>query len=195
MSFLSINKFESTIAGFFGSKFCVATDCCTHAVELSLRLTKPEYVICPTHTYISIPFTLEKLGLNWGWTDDKWIEYYHITNRVIDAAVLWRENSYIQGTLMCISFQYKKHLNLGRGGCVLLDNKQEYELLKKMSYDGRSYDRPWSQQDIKTIGYHYYMTPETAQKGIDIFPQAKSKPARRWSYEDYPYLKDMSVFK
>ena len=61
---------------------------------------------------------------------------------------------------MCVSFQFKKHLNLGRGGIILLDNKRAYDALSKMVYDGRSDDAPWANQDISTIGYHYYMTPD-----------------------------------
>ena len=43
-----------------------------------------------------------------------------------------------------------------------------------MSYDGRdnSSNQPWVEQDIKITGFHYYMTPETAQKGLDKLPEA-----------------------
>jgi dTDP-4-amino-4,6-dideoxygalactose transaminase len=37
-----LNVFEQKLANFFGSKYAVLTDCCTHAIELSLRLTPPE---------------------------------------------------------------------------------------------------------------------------------------------------------
>ena len=50
----------------------------------------------------------------------------YITNNVIDAAVLWEKNSYVKGTMMCISFQFQKHLSLGRGGMILLDDKDWY---------------------------------------------------------------------
>ena len=33
-----VDLFEQKIAGFFGAPYAVATDCCTHALELSLRL-------------------------------------------------------------------------------------------------------------------------------------------------------------
>ena len=33
-------QFEKKIAKFFGSKYAVATDSCTHAIELCLRLKK-----------------------------------------------------------------------------------------------------------------------------------------------------------
>ena len=37
---------------------------------------------------------------------------------------------------MCL-FQFRKHLNLGRGGVILLTNYSDYLELKKMTYDGR----------------------------------------------------------
>jgi dTDP-4-amino-4,6-dideoxygalactose transaminase len=96
---------------------------------------------------------------------------------------------------MCLSFQFKKHLNLGRGGAILLQNKSDYDTLKKMSYDGRDLSRAWAEQDIDTIGYHYYMTPEVAKIGIELLNERKKIPGKKWSHRDYPDLTQMSVFK
>ena len=68
--------------------------------------------------------------------------------------------------MMCLSFQFQKHLSLGRGGMILLDDEDSYKSLRKMVYDGREPNIPWRDQNIDTIGYHYYMTPETAELGI-----------------------------
>ena len=32
---------------------------------------------------------------------------------------------------------------------------------------------PWGEQDISMIGYHYYMTPETAKRGLEVFEEVK----------------------
>ena len=190
-----IAEFEKLIANFYNAPYAVAVDCCTHAIELCLRLTKPNQVTCPTHTYLTIPMTFEKLNLKWEFVDNDWNDYYYIGHtNIIDAAVLWKQNSYIPGTKMCLSFQFKKHLSLGRGGMILLDNYDEYVTLKKMSYDGRLPDLPWAEQDIDMMGYHYYMTPETAQSGIYRFASAETKEPRKWSYQDYPNLSKMKVF-
>ena len=50
-----------------------------------------------------------------------------------------------------------------------------------MSYDGRVPDIPWRSQDISTFGYHYYMTPETAQLGLDKLPLAIETEPREWN--------------
>ena len=150
----------------------------------------------PKRTYISVPFLAHKLNIAFNWRNEDWKDYYYLggTN-IIDAAVLWKENSYISGTFMCLSFQYRKHLSLGRGGMILTDNKSAADRLKKMSYDGRSPDIPWREQNIKTFGYHYYMTPETAALGIKKLPEAISTPPKQWTVEDWPDLSKMEIFK
>lgn len=191
-----VSDFEQQVSRYYGSQYAVATDCCTHAIELCLRLTKPHAVTCPTHTYLSVPMTFEKLGMQWAFHDVKWSDYYYIGNtNIIDAAVYWKQDSYIPNTFMCLSFQYKKHLNLGRGGMILLDNKDDYVALKKMSYDGRYGDTPWAEQNVETLGYHYYMTPETAQAGIDKLKEVKDIVPKQWSFKDYPDISKMKVFK
>lgn len=195
MSFHTVNDFEKTISDYFGSSFGVATDSCTHALELSLRYDNVSEVSCPRHTYLSIPMTFVKLNLEWNWLDNEWNSYYYLDDsRIIDAAVLWESNSYIPGTLMCLSFQYKKHLGIGRGGMILTDDYDAYKSLKSMSYDGRNNDLPWAEQDIETIGYHYYMTPESAEYGIKRFYEVKNETPKKWSYKDYPDLSQLTVF-
>ena len=190
-----VTEFENLIARFYNAPYAVAVDCCTHAIELCLRLDKPEKVTCPVHTYLSVPMTFEKLRLNWEFVDNDWTDYYYIGHtNIIDGAVYWKQNSYIPGTKMCLSFQFKKHLSLGRGGMILLDNYDEYVTLKKMSYDGRFGDLPWAEQDVDSLGYHYYMTPETAQTGIFRFCSAEVTEPRKWSYLDYPDISKMKVF-
>ena len=193
----SVRKFERDIADFYGAPYAVATDSCTHAVELCLRHKPPAPGIelsVPSRTYISIPFTLMKLDLNWKFREQVWHDHYYIggTN-IIDAAVFFKAGGYIKNTFMCLSFQFKKTLSLGRGGAILCDNEDDYEQLKSISYDGRSDDSPWMEQNIKQIGYHYYMTPETAELGSTRLKTAVPKPSQ--GSEDYPYLPSMEVFK
>ena len=189
-----VKELENKIADFFGSPYAVAVDSCTHGVELCLRLLGSNKISVPARTYISIPFLSNKLGLELEWREENWKDYYYLTEKVIDAAVLWKRNSYVSGTLMSLSFQFQKHLSLGRGGMILTDNeKQAYEL-KKMSYDGRLPDIPWREQNISSIGYHYYMTPETAQLGLDKLQQAIDTPPRVWQVSDWPDLRLMDVF-
>lgn len=195
MSFEMIKNFENELAKFFGAPYAIATDCCTHGVELSLRYTNADSITVPKHTYISIPMLSIKLGIDLEWVDDSWEDYYYLTNNVIDAAVLWKKDSYIPGTLMSVSFQFKKHLSLGRGGVILTDDPVAAVELKKMSYDGRLPDTPWATQNISTMGYHYYMTPETAAIGMVKLPIAMATEPKKWTIKDWPDLTKMEIFK
>ena len=151
----------------------MAVDCCTHALELCLREQKIQKFSTPKRTYISVPFLAYKLNIDFSWRDENWQDYYYLgDSNIIDAAVLWEKDSYIANTFMCLSFQFRKHLSLGRGGMILTDNKEAALRLKKMSYDGRLPDVPWREQNISSVGYHYYMTPETAQLGLEKLPDA-----------------------
>ena len=172
MGFETVTKFEQELAKFYNSPYAVAVDCCTHGVELCLKYTESQTITVPKHTYISIPFLSHKLGIELIWKDENWIDYYYLTDKVIDAAVLWKKDSYIPNTFMSISFQFQKHLSLGRGGIILTDDKVAAEQLKKMTYDGRIPNVPWRTQNISTLGYHYYMTPETAQNGLNKLQKA-----------------------
>lgn len=190
-----VEKFERAIADFFGSPFAVAVDSCTHGIELCLRYTEASSMACPKRTYLSIPMLAHKLGIGLYFIDYIWSKYYRVWDDIIDSAVLWEPKSYITNTFMCLSFQYQKHLSLGRGGMILCQTHQQYIDLKKMSYDGRLPNIPWREQDIDTMGYHYYMTPETAQLGLDKLPEAIKTPPRIWTVEDWPDLTKMKIFK
>lgn len=195
MSFQVVAEFERNIAHYFGAPYAVAFDSCTHGIEVCLRYTNATSINVPKRTYISIPFLANKIGIELEWRDEKWQDYYYLTNNIIDSAVLWGENSYIPNTFMGLSFQYQKHLSLGRGGIILTDSKEAALELKKMSYDGRLPNTPWRDQNISSMGYHYYMTPETAQLGLEKLPKAIQTPPKKWVVTDWPDLTKMEVFK
>ena len=194
MSFNKITEFENKIAKFFGSPYAVAVDCCTHGVELCLRYKNIRKITVPKRTYISIPFLASKLNIDLEWKDEVWNNYYYLTDNIIDAAVLWKKNSYIPNTFMNISFQFRKHLSLGRGGIILMDNKKAAIELKKMSYDGRLPNIPWRDQNINLMGYHYYMTPETAKLGLQKLDNAINTTPKPWVITDWPDLTKMDIF-
>tara|TARA_Y100001968_G_scaffold99833_1_gene89832 strand:- start:731 stop:1318 length:588 start_codon:yes stop_codon:yes gene_type:complete len=194
--FEKVYQFEKSIAKFYNAPYAVATDSCTHAIELCLRHKKFNNITIPTRTYISIAFLPSKLNINWNWDNNEWKDYYYLGNtNIIDAAVHWKKGGYISGTFMCLSFQFQKHLSLGRGGMILCEKKEDFEKLKKMSYDGRLPDIPWREQNIDSIGFHYYMTPETAMLGINKLEKAKNSAPREWVWKNWPDLSRMDVFQ
>ena len=196
-AFAPLFKFEQQIADFYGAPYGVAVDCCTHAMELCLRLKQYSKIQVPYHTYVSVPMMLKKLGIKWSWKNECWMYYYFLTDDIIDGAVYFKEGGYITGTKLCLSFHIKKPINIGRGGMILLDNKEDRDRLIKMRYDGRSiYDGVLNKdEDITEIGYHYYMTPETAAVGSQIFDKIDKTQVPQIGMKDYRNLLDFKIFR
>jgi hypothetical protein len=95
-----LTYFEKVVAEFFGAPEAVAVDCCTHALELALRVQLPQRIaLVPLHTYMSVPMTLNKLGIEYEFTSKPWLGYYNLVDNIYDAATLWKANSYIPGSM------------------------------------------------------------------------------------------------
>ena len=50
MSFNILTDFENELSKFFGSKFAVLVDSCTHGIELCLRHTNTKKITVPKRT-------------------------------------------------------------------------------------------------------------------------------------------------
>ena len=63
-----------------------------------------------------------------------------------------------------------------------------------MAYDFRDRHRGWHDQieSITEMGYHYYMTPETAQIGLEKFPTMNHVTG--WKWGDYPDVSKAPLF-
>ena len=195
-----VRNFERQLADFYSAPYAVATDSCTHAIELCLRMKPPkEQVLIPARTYISVPFTFIKLGLKWKFIDQKWQDFYPLVNtNIIDAAVHFQKGGYVANSLMCLSFQYQKQLKIGKGGAILTDNTQLCDWLKLVRHDGRDeIYSPWTgQPKFSEPGYHYNLIPEDCALGIMLMDQLpKHNPdAKENAYTGYPDLSNRLTF-
>ena len=191
MTFDKIYEFERALAKFTGAPYAVMTDCCTHAIELCLRFDHITRVQFPAHTYLSIPMAMHKLGISYDYTDKPWIgEYQFIGTRIWDSARLLKENMYREGQLQCLSFGYGKPLEIGRGGAVLTDDVEVYDILSQQRYDGRDLSiSPWEQQKVFRVGYHYKPTIEEAVIGLEKLPAVNQTP----KYIKYPDLREIKI--
>ena len=75
MSFQALQNFENEVAEFFGAPYAVATDCCTHAIEMCLQLKFYVHLNIPAKTYVSLPFMLEKIKMQYMLLYKKMIDY------------------------------------------------------------------------------------------------------------------------
>jgi dTDP-4-amino-4,6-dideoxygalactose transaminase len=193
-----IGIFEKKVAEFAGSKYAVSTDCCTHALFLCMlyrkearNLTAKKGVVIPNHTWWSIPQYIKFAGMKPVYKDIKWMGGYWLGDLDIwDGAVRWQTNMY-QGGFHCLSFQIKKNVPIGRGGMILTDDKDAYGLLSKMRYDGRNMETDYmDRKHVVKRGFHFYMTPEDAARGILIMDAMPKEMPDAAHWKDYPDLSD-----
>ena len=189
--FDKIKKFEQALSKVTGAPYAVMTDCCTHAIELCLRYDQVTRVVFPAHTYLSIPMTMHKLGIEYSYSDKLWTgEYQFIGTRIWDSARLLKEGMYRAGQLQCLSFGYAKPLEIGRGGAVLTDDIEIYDVLSQQRYDGRDLNiSPWENQKVFRVGYHYKPTVEEAVKGLELLSTVNQTP----KYVEYPDLREIII--
>jgi len=184
--FDAITKFERELAEFTGAPYVVMTDCCTHALELCFRYDKVRSTRFTPYTYLSVPMTMHKLGVSYSYTDDEWVgEYPFYNTRIWDSARRLQQNMYKSGAMQCLSFGYGKPLDPGRGGAILLDDVEAYDVISQMRYDGRDLTfSPWQKQQVFRVGYHYRPTIEEAELASAKFKVYTSTAPIHVDYSD-----------
>lgn len=188
--------FERKVAEFAGSQYAVAIDCCSHGLFLSLKYLRAQGTIkIPSRTYASVPMQIMHAGCDVEFDNREWSGVYQLEPYpVYDGAVRWCRGMY-QGGLQTVSFQIKKRIPIGRGGMILTDDADAYRWLKKASYDGRDLDVYYPDDDFEMVGWHYYMTPEDAARGIllmDRIPDVNEDTGNHTTYSD---LSTKTIFR
>lgn len=189
-----VDIFEKKVAEFAGSKYAVAVDSCTNGIFLCLKYFRKPFteISIPEHTYVSVPSIIHHAGCRFNLRFEKWSGIYQLVPfNLYDCAGRWTEMMYIgDDAFQVLSFQHKKIINIGRGGMILLDNEDAYEWLKKARYDGRDLDLTQEEDDIERMGWHMYMTPEDAARGIIIMDHTPAHVNDSHSYKNYKNLKE-----
>lgn len=194
-----VHEFESQIAEYTGAPYATATDCCSHAIYLSLYYYKQQtpdlnYISLPKNTYVSVAMQALHLDLDVNFIDKVWSGCYNIGNtNVVDSAARLYRNCYQSGTSQCLSFQFKKILSTIRGGMILTDDKNFYDWCQRAVHDGRDMSVPYEDDNITFAGWHYFMTPETAELGLSrlqVLSDNNADCAGSHTYPDISYVKD-----
>jgi dTDP-4-amino-4,6-dideoxygalactose transaminase len=191
-----IGIFERKVAAFAGSKYAVAVDCCSHGIFLALKYLKASGVVeVPSRTYISVPTQIIYAGCSVKFVDYNWSGIYQLKPYPVwDGAVRWSKGMY-QGGFHVLSFQIKKRIPIGRGGMILTDDQDAYNWLKRASHDGRTPGINFIDDTIDMLGYHYYMTPEDAARGILLMDKTADYNEDSGNQDSYSDLSQLSVFK
>lgn len=193
--FKIVKMFEEEVAHYTGAKYAVSTDNCTDALLLCCTYLKVQEVTIPARTYLSVPQSIIHAGGTPRFEDIRWKGLYQLKPYPIyDSAKRFTSGMYIPGTFMCLSFHIKKHLKIGKGGMILLDNEEAYAWLKKARYEGRG-EVMYHEDDIEINGINAYMTPEQAARGLTLmqnYPQHAEDLPEEPQYRD---LREFSLFK
>jgi len=192
-----VDMFEKKMATFSGSKYAVSTDCCSHGLFLSMKylqhigeLKQDAIITIPKMTYVSAAMQIILAGNKVEFEDVEWSGVYQMKGtRLWDGAVRFNKGMYVgNDALQVVSFQIKKRVTIGKGGIILTDSEDAYKWLKLASYDGRDLNTPYtSEEHVQMLGYHMYMTPEDAARGIilmDSVPEQNEDTGNHTTYID-----------
>ncbi len=197
-----VQMFEEEIALYTGSKYAVSVDSCTNALFLCCKYFEVKEVTIPSKTYLSVPMSIINSGgdVVFDTTPDTnhWTGIYQLKPYPIyDAAKRLTSNMYIKGSFMCLSFHIKKNLGIGKGGMILTDDIDAVNWFKKARYEGRS-EKYYKEDDINSIGWNMYMTPQDAAQGLCLlqnYPEHKSDQTELNGYRDLIEFKIFKKFK
>ena len=185
-----VDVFEDKVAKYAGSKYAVSVDSCTNAMFMSLKYLNAEGTITlPKKTYLSVPGLVIHSGCKIKFEDIEWSGVYKLEPYpVIDGATRFTKGMYIRDTFHCLSFHIKKILPIAKGGMILTDDENAVDWFKKARYEGRNNREPHdSIDDIDILGWNFYMPPEQAARGIELFNKLdmfNDDTGGHWKYKD-----------
>jgi len=195
-----VTAFEKKVAEYAGAKYGVAVNSCTNALMLSAiyqretRHAGLSRVEIPKFTYVGVPYAMINAGFKIDFVDTGWHGWYTINPiDVVDSARRFKRDMYIPGTLYCLSFHETKILPVGDGGMILTDDKNAYDALRQMRFDGRTPGKSVFDDEFTLPGYHVHCKPDVACRGIMLM--AGVKDYNEDLPETYPDLSQIKYFR
>lgn len=194
----AVTLFERRLAEYSGSKHAICVDSCSNGLFLCMKYlgVKDQVIEFPKHTYVSPPMQAIHAGNYIRFKDIEWSGYYYLGHtRIVDAATRFFKDMYIPGTYFCVSFHHRKTLKIGRGGVILTNDSDFVNWARPMIYDGRDKNTLYQNDSFKCIGYHMYMTPEEAAKGLLLMETIENINVDTGSNKTYKDLSLEPVFQ
>lgn len=195
--------FEKRLADYAGSKFAILTDCCTNAIYLSLQYLKAagylqadSLISIPRRTYVSIPMAIHHAGFKFALDDREWSGEYELSDTgLFDSAAKFTRGMFTSDArAKCLSFQIKKRLPIGRGGVILTNDPEFHDWARLAVYDGRDLQTRYdSDEHVRSLGWHFYMTPEDAARGLLLMNQLPEENPDMMDFTHYPDLRSWKV--
>lgn len=198
-----VAAFERRVADYAGARYAVAVNSCTNALMLAFKLRfwqgHDAVIELPKYTYVGVAYSVLNAGGVCVFRDEVWEGAYICEPLdIIDSARRFTQGMYYGG-LHCLSFHWYKHLPIGRGGMILTDSFDDAEILRCMRFDGRTAGVPAGADEFVYPGYHCYMIPEDAARGLMLMGAVKpwnaDLPWGPGTDSDYPDLSQFPIFE
>lgn len=175
-----VTHFETEVSNYTGHKHGIACDSNSNAIRLILYYLgiEREKITIPKNTYVSVPNQIILSGNTPVFEDITWEGLYVLGGvPIVDAATGFWENmgSEYREYFMILSFHLKKIIKIGKGGMILTNDDKFEKWSRPMIYDGRHKEVLYSEDEFECIGWHMYMTPEEAKKGLMLFNEFKNE--------------------
>jgi perosamine synthetase len=198
-----VEQFERRMAAYCGAPHAVAVDTCTAAIFLCLSDPglsnggfKGRVVTMPARTYLGVACVVKHAGGILELTETDWGGAYPIETYggegVVDSACCLRREMFKDmpaGCPVCLSFQSRKHLKIGRGGMILTDDAEAAAWFRKARFCGR----PAPGAPPEFVGWHCFMEPERAARGLTLMD---SLPDENEDLQfEYPDLRQYEVLR
>ena len=188
-----VTQFEEALCEYTGSTFAVTVDSCTNALALCfhwLRLNDDTTtVVLPKHTYVGVLQAARNAGFKVKFRDLEWKGAYPIDPLpLVDSAKHFERDMATNQTFTCVSFQAGKILPIGRGGAILHADSEADQWLRKARLDGRTAGVDYADNTYQGRGWHAYMTPPDAARGLWLLTYADDDDQGDWT--EYPDLSE-----
>jgi len=193
---LMTKELEKQLCEYTGAKYCVVVNSGTSAITLSCVIHNVDEAEVPINTYISVPFAIIHGGGKPKFVDLEWEGMYQFKPYPIwDCALRLKRGMYIPKTHMILSFSTRKHLPVGSGGAILLDNEEEYNRLKRLRYNGRPETTYHDTDDITEIGFNMTLHPSLSMIALEMLKVYPDNPPDKPVSMNGLDLTKFSVFK
>lgn len=192
-----VEQFERRMAEYTGAPSAVAVDTCSAALFLCFKRLDARFIGIPSQTYLGVACAALHSGAELDLSDADWRGRYlcSVVTRdgylrsVTDSACRLTKGMHVPGHLTCLSFQSRKHLKIGRGGMILTDDAEHAAWFRKARFLGRAEHNGVPE----FIGYHAFMEPERAARGLQLMDSLADE--NEDLVFDYPDLRGYDVLR
>ena len=207
--FQVVKDFEQALAEYTGAPYVVTTTSCTMALLLAVawhfRENRGRWVLAgdrsneveiPKRTYVGVPMSIIHAGGRPTFRDEEWVGSYRLRPLPVwDCARIFTSGMWDRpGGMACVSFHWAKTLGIQQGGAILHDSPEADTWLRRARFDGREEGVHPKDQKTWQLGWHAYLSPETAAAGlVRLANLPRHNEPIPW--DDYPELDKMEIFK